>query len=172
MSEETIRYAGGCACGAVQVTVTGKPRAAGYCHCETCRRWHTAPINAWAAWPADAVAVTQGEEELLEFDAYRLRQFDGHQATDDKGSANCRCSCRRCGAGVMNRRRDGVTVVYPSALYGSAFNHAPTVHIHYQERVLDVQDGLPKFADGPAEYGGSGEMIDEPRRTGPASDGI
>ena len=159
MPDETIRYEGRCWCGAVRVTATGKPRASGYCHCESCRRWNTAPINAWASWPGDAVTVTQGEEELLEFD------------TSDQGRANVRCSCRRCGSGVMNRRHDGVTVVYPSALSGTGYKHEPTLHIHYRERVLDVQDGLPKFADSPTELGGSGEMIEEPPRTGPAGTG-
>ena len=157
MSNDAIRYEGRCSCGAVKITVTGKPKASGYCHCESCRRWHTSPINAWAAWPGDAVTVTQGEEELLLFD------------TRDQGSANVRCRCRRCGAGVMNRRHNGMTVVYPSALHGSGYEHAPTVHIHYQERVLDLQDGLPKFADSPTEFGGSGELIEEPPRTGPVS---
>lgn len=169
MSDEKVRYEGSCACGAVRVTVSGNPRAAGYCHCESCRRWHTAPVNAWASWPGDAVTITQGEEELVQFDAYRLRQFDDHEATGDQGSVNCRCACRRCGAGVMNRRKDGITVVYPSALCDSGFRHEPMVHIHYQERVLDVQDGLPKFADSPTEFGGSGEMIDEPSATGAAN---
>ncbi len=157
MSDEPVRYEGRCACGAVKVTATGKPTAAGYCHCESCRRWHTAPINAWAAWAGDAVTITQGEDELVRFD------------TRDQGGSNVRCSCGRCGSGVMNQRHDGVTVVYPSALHGSGFEHDPMVHIHYQERVLDVNDGLPKFADSPAEYGGSGKMIEEPTRTGPSS---
>jgi hypothetical protein len=156
MSDETIRHEGGCACGAVKVTANGKPRSAGYCHCESCRRWHTAPINAWAAWPGDAVTITQGEDKLVRFD------------TRDQGGSNVRCECGQCGSGVMNQRHDGMTVVYPSALYGSGFKHEPMVHIHYQERVLDVNDGLPKFADSPAEFGGTGEMIEEPASTGPA----
>ncbi len=167
MTDETTLFEGSCACGAVRVAVTGTPRAAGYCHCESCRRWHTAPINAWAAWPGDAVTITKGEDDLIQYDAYRLRQFEDQEPTGGQTSANGRCACRRCGAGVMNRRHDGVTVVYPSALYGSGFTHEPSVHIHYQERVLDVRDGLPKFADSPTDFGGSGEMIEEPPATGP-----
>ena len=164
-------YEGRCSCGTVRITATGKPRASGYCHCESCRRWHTAPINAWAAWPGDAVTITQGEEELIQFDAHRRRQFDDQEVTSDQASANGRCSCRRCGAGIMNRRSDerGSIIIYPSALIDSSFVHEPMIHIHYQERVLDVQDGLPKFADSPSEFGGSGEMIAEPSATGPVS---
>ena len=38
---------------------------------------------------------------------------------------------------------------------------APTVHVNYAETVLPMRDGLPKFKDFPAEFGGSGEMIAE-----------
>jgi hypothetical protein len=38
---------------------------------------------------------------------------------------------------------------------------APGVHVNYGEAVLKIQDGLPKFRDFPAEFGGSGETAPE-----------
>ena len=38
---------------------------------------------------------------------------------------------------------------------------APGVHVNYAETVLPMRDGLTKFADFPAEFGGSGETIAE-----------
>ena len=35
----------------------------------------------------------------------------------------------------------------------------PSVHVHYQETVLRMDDGLPKMRDVPSEMGGSGEVI-------------
>jgi hypothetical protein len=35
------------------------------------------------------------------------------------------------------------------------------VHVHYQESVLRIKDGLPKFKDVPKELGGSGVSVDE-----------
>jgi hypothetical protein len=35
----------------------------------------------------------------------------------------------------------------------------PQLHVHYQEAVLKLADGLPKFRDLPQELGGSGETI-------------
>jgi hypothetical protein len=35
------------------------------------------------------------------------------------------------------------------------------VHVHYQEKVLALRDGLPKFRDIPKEMGGSGETLPE-----------
>ena len=33
------------------------------------------------------------------------------------------------------------------------------MHVHYQERVLDIADDLPKFANLPEMFGGTGEMM-------------
>jgi hypothetical protein len=37
----------------------------------------------------------------------------------------------------------------------------PGLHVNYQETVLPMKDGLPKFKDFPADFGGSGEMLKE-----------
>jgi len=42
---------------------------------------------------------------------------------------------------------------------GFTFN--PAFHVHYQETVHPMKDGLPKFKDLPAEAGGSGEELPE-----------
>jgi hypothetical protein len=39
--------------------------------------------------------------------------------------------------------------------------HASPVHGNYAETVLPMKDGLPKFKDFPAEFGGSGEAMAE-----------
>jgi hypothetical protein len=78
-------YEGSCLCGGVNVKVNGPPVAAGLCHCEDCRTWHAAPVNAFATWPSDAVSVTQGEGLLSNYES-------GH------GNQHW---CRACGSGVM-----------------------------------------------------------------------
>ncbi len=40
-----------------------------------------------------------------------------------------------------------------------AFN--PAFHVHYQETVLPMKDGLPKFKDLPKEAGGSGVQLSD-----------
>jgi hypothetical protein len=42
-----------------------------------------------------------------------------------------------------------------------ALAFAPGVHVHYQETVLHIHDGLPKLKDLPAEMGGSGTPLPE-----------
>ncbi len=56
--------------------------------------------------------------------------------------------------------------VYPMTLAGSALKYEPTLHIFYSERVMDIRDELPKYADMPEEYGGSGELIEQTGHTG------
>jgi hypothetical protein len=41
------------------------------------------------------------------------------------------------------------------------FVFKPVFHVHYQESVHAMKDGLPKFKDLPKEAGGSGEQLGE-----------
>ena len=55
-------YDGSCFCGAVQFTVTGEPVSMGYCHCNSCRHWSAAPVNAFTLWQPENVKIT-GERQ-------------------------------------------------------------------------------------------------------------
>jgi len=57
-------YRGQCFCGAVQFTVTGEPAGMGYCHCESCRSWSAAPVNAFTLWKPEALNVTRGADDI------------------------------------------------------------------------------------------------------------
>ena len=41
------------------------------------------------------------------------------------------------------------------------FPHEPTLHVFYENKTVSVKDGLPKFKDMPADFGGSGETLPE-----------
>jgi hypothetical protein len=43
----------------------------------------------------------------------------------------------------------------------ASLKFSPGVHVNYAETVLPMKDGLPKFKDFPAAFGGSGEQIAE-----------
>jgi hypothetical protein len=49
--------------------------------------------------------------------------------------------------------------VYAATIPGFPFQ--PGMHVNYQESVLPLRDGLPKFRDVPAEMGGSGVIMGE-----------
>ena len=49
--------------------------------------------------------------------------------------------------------------VYAAIFDGFTFN--PTAHINYESAMLRVSDGLPKYRDFSADFGGCGKMMDE-----------
>jgi hypothetical protein len=136
---------GGCFCGAVEVTVTGEPAAMGFCHCESCRHWSAGPVNAFTLWPPANVKITKGAEGV------------GSYA---KTKQSIRKWCKACGGHLLTEHPGlGLTDVYAAVIPKLEF--APGVHVHYQETVLRMSDGLPKQKDVPAELGGSGVTLAE-----------
>jgi hypothetical protein len=149
MSSDETSYHGSCYCGAVTVSVEGDPAASGYCHCTSCRKWHSAPVNAFSMWPADKVSIS------------------GDYITSDKDAGSQRITCSKCGGCVANGKPDfGMMAIYAMTLDGSGAKFEPMGHLFYPERVMEVNDGLPKFADMPAPFGGSGDVIEETGNTG------
>ena len=141
----TQTYKSGCACGAVELEITGDPAVQAYCHCHSCRSWLGAPIHAAALWPAQNVKVVKGADNL------------GHYKRTD---ASHRHFCKSCGAPVfVGHPGMGMTDVPAGSV--AAFAYTPTVHVNYGEKVMSIRDGLPKFKDFPKEFGGSGEMLPE-----------
>ena len=141
----TSSYSGSCFCGAVQFTVTGDPAAMGYCHCTSCRQWSASPVNAFILWKSDAVKVTRGAEQI---GAY------------NKTPQSIRKWCKVCGGHVFTEHPGwGLTDVFAGVTPDVPFK--PGVHVHYQETVLKMKDGLPKMKDIPQEMGGSGATLAE-----------
>lgn len=143
--ESKNSYEGQCFCGAVKIRVTGDAVGAGYCHCNACRSWSAAPVNAFTLWPADAVEVTEGAEHIGEYNANEqtYRQW-----------------CTVCGGHVMARHPEwNLADIFAATIPTYAFE--PGVHVNYESTVLPLKDGLPKLKDFPAELGGSGEALTE-----------
>jgi len=138
-------YQGSCFCGAVRFTVTGEPAAMGYCHCESCRAWSAAPVNAFTLWKPNAVQIIQGTENIR---------------TYSKTPLSFRKWCKTCGGHVFTEHPTwGVTDVYAAVI--PDFPYQAGIHVNYEETKLRIQDGLPKMKDLPKEMGGSGANIPE-----------
>lgn len=80
-------FAGGCLCGNVRFTASGRPYRVGLCHCLDCRKHHGALFHASAIFPQDAVAI-EGETG-----DYAGRHF-----------------CPRCGSSVFSRTGDEIDI--------------------------------------------------------------
>lgn len=143
--ENEAHYRGSCFCGAVEVEVTGAPEVQGFCHCSSCRTWGAAPVNAFTLWRPTAVRIVKGEDQL---------------ATHSKTKLSERKWCKNCGGHLLTAHPPWELVdVYAATI--PEFPFKPVVHVHYQETVLRIRDGLPKMKDVPQEMGGSGETLPE-----------
>lgn len=141
----TETYQGSCFCGAVQFTVSGGPEGMGYCHCESCRSWSAAPVNAFTLWKPEALSITKGADNI---------------ATYNKTPASYRKWCKTCGGHLFTEHPGmGLTDIYAASI--PAFPYHAGIHVHYAETRLPMKDGLPKMKDLPAEMGGSGITLAE-----------
>jgi hypothetical protein len=138
-------YKGTCFCGAVEITVTGDPVGAGYCHCASCRSWSAGPVNAFTLWKPESVKVTKGADKV---------------GTFHKTENSYRKWCKACGGHLLTEHPGlKLTDVYAATIPDFAFK--PGVHVNYSQTVLRMKDGLPKLKDFPAELGGTGQAVPE-----------
>jgi len=117
----------------------------GYCHCESCRRWSAAPVNAFTLWKPEAVQITRGSDNI---------------ETYNNTPHSYRKWCKTCGGHILTEHPGlGLIDVYAAVIPG--FPYRPSVHVHYQETKLPMHDGLPKMKDLAKEMGGSGIAMTE-----------
>ncbi|KPK13793.1 MAG: aldehyde-activating protein [Betaproteobacteria bacterium SG8_41] len=138
-------YTGSCFCGAVKLAVTGEPEGMGFCHCDSCRRWSAGPVNAFTLWKPERMKVTHGAEHVGKFES----------------SPKCHHHwCTVCGGHLFADHPEMELIdIYAAVIPDFPFK--PGVHVHYQETVLPMADGVTKFRDLPGEAGGSGEVMPE-----------
>lgn len=143
--EPTSEHRGGCFCGAVEITVSGKPAAMGYCHCESCRKWSAGPVNAFTLWAPSAVKVTRGADQVGSY---------------KKTERSVRKWCKQCGGHLLTEHPGWDLIdVYAATIPTVKFE--PMLHVNYGDTVMHLHDGLPKQKDFPAEMGGSGTIVAE-----------
>ena len=145
-------YKGSCFCGAVQFTLSGEPQAMAYCHCDSCRHWSAGQVSAFTLWPPESLQVTRGMEHISAFGA--------NPGTDNQTVLSNRKWCKLCGGHVYTEHPTMGLVDVPAVVI-EEFLFEPAFHVHYQETVHPIKDGLPKFRDLPQEAGGSGDLLPE-----------
>ena len=136
-------HKGSCFCGAVSLVVTGEPVAMGYCHCESCRQWSAAPVNAYTLWRPGSVKITAGAENI---------------GTFSKTPKSARKWCKLCG-GHLLAEHPALKLVNVYAAVLPTLDFKPREHLHYQEAVFRVVDSLPNLNDLPKSGGGSGVLL-------------
>ena len=90
---EDLELAGRCYCSAivfrVRIPAGSKPIFTAYCHCDSCRRAHAAPLYHVACIEEAMFEIREGAEHLQE---YRK-----------PGGRIVRAFCRECGSKILNR---------------------------------------------------------------------
>ncbi|GAB3680185.1 GFA family protein [Salinisphaera aquimarina] len=129
-----------CDCGHVTMRAHGAPELSLYCHCGSCRDMYSVDMLSATGWADDNV-------ELPEESAMFTYAVPGKQMK--------RFGCPKCGMIMYGRHKPGIPVI-PHGVFRKANGGrlpaelAPTLHLFYRERVLDVQDDLPKSEGGEA----------------------
>lgn len=151
MSKES-KYQGSCFCGDVKFILTGQPEAMAYCHCESCRKWSASPVSGFTLWQPNTMEITRGLDNVV--------GFDKNPISGDETVVSNRVWCKTCGGHLYTDHPTMGLIDIPAAVI-NGLTFTPAFHVHYQESVLPMKDGLTKFKDLPKEAGGSGIELDE-----------
>lgn len=146
------QHTGRCFCGEIEFTLKGKPEVMAYCHCDSCRKWSASPVSGFTLWKPENMQITKGKEHI--------DGFTGNPLSDETQVVSNRAWCKKCGGHLYTDHPTMGLVDIPSAVIDN-FIFSPGFHVHYQESVHPIKDGLPKFKDLPEEAGGSGEQLAE-----------
>ena len=141
MSGDGSTVSGFCFCGEVrfQVDVEADLGMRVFCHCESCRRAHAAPLYQVVYVKKKSFRITNGADSIKEF-------------SKDPGRKPMRCFCSVCGSKIMNYLPNKPEVVgfFPSLLEEEVQHALPAAfvplrHVNCGEAVLDlscINDGL------------------------------
>jgi hypothetical protein len=134
-------YRARCHCGAVHYEVHADPVDAKICHCRTCQVLHGAPMQWAAIFHKKDVHFRLGTENL---------RFYNSELHRSERILPCKVRCALCGTLIADDGRN-MWLAFPTQFdFGSPArvpeSFKPTCHIFYDQRVIDVDDGLPKWS--------------------------
>ena len=137
----SAKYRASCHCKAIQYEVKSDPVDAKICHCLACQKLHGAPMQWAAIFHKRDVRIARGVEQLT----FYSQAVNAHERI-----LPCKISCGRCGTLIADEGRN-MWLAFPSLFdFGGASlvpeKFKPTCHIFYSMRVIDMKDGLPKWA--------------------------
>lgn len=135
------KYHARCHCNAVRYEVRTDPVEATICHCRVCQVLHGAPMQWAAIFHKPDVRFTAGVGHL---------RFYNSALGSKERVLPCKVSCTRCGTLIADEGRR-MWLAFPSLFdFGTPprvpESFKPTCHIFYGMRVMDIDDGLPKWS--------------------------
>lgn len=126
-------FKGSCLCGAVAYEVDMDPQPMGHCHCETCRKAHSAAFSTVMTVPREAFRWTKGEEQL-----------SGYESSPGK----VRKFCKICGSQLVAERAD--RMILRAGCIDTKIESRPAAHIWRSDGAnwYDPKDELPELPEG------------------------
>lgn len=147
--EQSSLITGRCMCGEIRYEISQPAVGSGICHCRMCQRSIGASLDAWVAFPREAVRFTNGEPKYYASSLIAERGF-----------------CPNCGSSLLVRYRapePSKFLVMMTACLDNPEEFAPTWHGGVESRMpwLDIHDDLPRkrsdeSADLHKRWGGVG----------------
>lgn len=137
----TPKYRAACFCGRIRYEVSADPVDAKLCHCRACQVLHGAPMQWAAIFYKHQVRFSAGLDHL--------RFFNSEQNMKER-ILPCKVSCNVCGTPIADEGRR-MWLSFPVLFEfrkGSEVpdSFKPTCHIFYDQRVIDINDNLPKWS--------------------------
>ena len=146
---------GACYCGAVTVKATAAPEAVAICHCSECRKWSGSACQLVTLYKAENVVVTG---DLVEFKHPSAVTAVG-DGTKNNSIRRCCAKCYGCVTNDGQGAWDGLRDICGGILGNAKWK--PTMHLNYPSSIVCFKDGLPKYKDFPAGFGGSDAKVAE-----------
>jgi hypothetical protein len=131
MPEPAAGAHGRCQCGRIRFFARFPSRFNAHCHCESCRRAHSAAFVTWVGFPAAQVEITAGADLL---------------SVHESSPATHRRFCSMCGTKLFfDAAKWPGEIHIPLAAFDDPVDRAPTKHAFYAEHV----SWLPPLRDAP-----------------------
>ena len=128
-----------CGAGKVAFTLRGSPVCQCYCHCQSCRAYHSAPFIAAVIYQKEQLEISAGKDDITKVNI---------------SSAVDRFSCSKCHTLIYNDpKKTSLISAFPMCIRN--FHFQPQFHVWCSTSVVPVSawtDGLPKFTEGPPNW--------------------
>ena len=138
-----MKYTIHCTCGNVTAILSNRPIVHANCHCTDCRELLDIPYHSVTAWSKEDVTIEKGADYLTVYQHPHLAMQKHY--------------CSNCGDVLFNTNIMDWRVVSQLLISRCNANQLPEElasdkHFFYEQRIIDIDDDLPKYlrgTDGP-----------------------
>src|SRR5688500_491745 len=130
-----------CACGGVEVEISGQPIICVHCHCDDCQAVHGAAYLPAALYRFEQTRLVAGTPGIW------------------RRKVTARAFCRECGTRLYAEPPGAAIRRFPATLLPPG-GFAATCHISCRFAVAPLRAQLPHYAGFPPELGGTDERVD------------